>query len=258
MARVVGKGSAVAGRSTLRIPGALLLLGALAAPAQAQDEAIILEVYGGAATYGRFLEQLATEGVGALRERELSAGAGPTFGGSVGFSANVWEIEDVAGSIGFQWVSSDFELENDDPRVRNDFDDGEAGSFSAYVVYASLTKFMADTDGTLAPYAIVGLNGTWWSLDADEPVSGNLGRVTGTADGDETVFRLGGTAGFGLQIRADDSFAVRLETLRHSIRNPFDGDGDSAYNITTGTKTDEPDRVSVTRYSLGLLFFIDW
>ena len=105
---------------------------------------------------------------------------------------------------------------------------------------------------------IVGLNGTWWNLDADEPVEGDLGRVQPTDDGDETVFRLGATGGFGLQIRATDGLAMKLETMRHSVRNPFDGDGERAFNISTGAKLDEPDRVSITRYSLGVLYYFEF
>jgi opacity protein-like surface antigen len=261
MARVVWKRrseSGSVGFAGVSMGVALLWSALFAAPMSAQrQDHLVFEVFGGAATYGRFVEQLASEGIGTLRERELRGGTGPTFGGSLGYTTSVLGVEDVTGQLGFQWGSSDYEFELDDPRVTGDFDEPEAGAFVTYIVSASITKFLGDTDGSLAPYAVVGLNGTWWSLDQDEPVTGDFGQVQPTRDGDGTIFRFGGTAGFGLQIAAEDEFAIRLEYMRHSVRNPFNGDGDDAFNITTGTKTDEPDRVPITRYSLGLLYFLE-
>ena len=244
-------------RSTT-VTGAALWLGLIAAPtsARAQDMSLLLELYGGIATYGRFLEQVTTEGFGALREREIRGSAGLTLGGSVGVSSNnLYGIEDVVGSLGFQWTTSDFEFENDDPRVAGDIPDLDPGSFDSYLLSLILTKFLGDSDDAVAPYATVGFNGTWWHLKDTDVTAG--GRVLPAQNGDRTLFRFGGSAGFGVQFDATDEFAIRLEAMRHSIRSPFNGDGDNAWGVSTGTTMDEPDRVGMSRYSINLIYRFD-
>lgn len=258
-----GAAAGVVGRVTTGVGAALLGLGLFAAPAyaQKQEPRFTLAAYGGVASYGRFVEQFAAEGFGAVRERELSAGTGAAVGGSLGFFPSIWGINDIAARVGFQWTTSEFEFENDDPRVPDDFDDdeAEAADFNTYTASVDVMKFLGNASGRVAPYAIAGVSGTWWSLDDGEDEDdidgvGTFGSVRPTLDGDDTVFRIGGIGGLGLQIRATDAFAIRLEAARYEIRNPFDGDGEDAFGISTGATFDEPNRVGVNRLSLGLTY----
>lgn len=251
-------GTAGTVRVTAAVGAALLALTLVPAPAQAQrqEPRFAFEVYGGVATYGRFVEQFAAAG-----ERELSGSTGLAVGASLGFFPSIWGINDIAARIGFMWTESDFEFENDDPDVPDDFDDddADAGEFKTYTVSANVMKFLGDADDRVAPYGIAGVSGTWWSLDDGEDDGdgdgvGTFGLVRQTLDGDETVFRFGGMGGLGLQIRATDALAIRLEAARHEVRNPFDGDGEDAFGISTGQTFDEPSRVGVNRLSLGLTY----
>lgn len=240
---------------------AVLVGATLAAPAdadaqRAQQPAVTIEAFGGAADYGRFLEQAAVEDLvlddgliafGPRVERELTAETGATFGGSIG----IWPWEKTAARIGFTWSGSQLEFKDDTGNGSQTFD-SELTDMNTYVLSAELLRFLFDAhDNTFAPYANAGVAAVWWSLDENGTLANPADAIAG---GDETEFRFGGVGGLGLQIRLGASWATRLEVSTFGLGNPFDGDEGFRNTNPAWFTFDEPNNVRMTRMTVALTY----
>jgi len=213
--------------------------------AQAQlrgNRGVTLEAFGGVALYGRFLEQ--RFGAPPVGERELTAGNALTLGGAVGYG--LWENTSVRAE--FMWSGTEFEYENDGPLVDPDGDIEDLADVNLYVASVSIQRLFGPPRMKVRPYGIAGVSANWWHVSV--PSVGGPGEIL-AGDG-ETQFRWGGVGGVGLLYRAKDRLGVRLEVIRVSSRNPFDGD--DAWRTATGETFDEPTHVGVTRVALGVAY----
>ena len=214
-----------------------LVLAVIGRPAAAQFDisGITVDVHGGASTVGRMLEQYSGTG-----EREVRAANGFAFGGSLG----VQPWESTAIRLGATWAPSQIEFRDDSgvgaPSPLADVDD--VADLDALVLSLEAAASVLGEFNVFRPYTILGVSAGWWMLD---DTSGTI--LTG---GEDTKFGFGATGGLGLEIRPAGAFTIRLEAAQYRLRNPFDGE--EAWDISSGITFDEPDAVSLSRYSLGV------
>jgi hypothetical protein len=203
-----------------------------------------VEVYGGAQTFGRFLEQR----IGATGERELTAGTAAAVGGAVGFSG--WNDTDIRAA--FTWSPTELQFEEDRGVEDIDTDEDEEGfvDLNAYVFSAEILRFVAGEERRVAPYAVAGVAGALWSLEEGDDGAAREAEVQ--AGEDESQFRYGTVLGAGLQFRATPRLRLRLEASSFHMGNPFDGD--DAFRAATGAAFDEPEWVRMNRFTLNLAY----
>ena len=224
---------------------ALLGLALMAAPverASTQEKMaprFTVEAYGGAATFGRFLEQR----IGGAGERELRASTALAVGGAVG--VRPWQS--AALRLGFTWSPTELEFENDGGLGGDELEGEGLADLNAYVLSLDVLSFFFGEDRRLAPYAVAGVAGGWWSLDEGEGFG--AGEILAEED---TQFRSGTVFGTGLQFRATSRLLLRLEATATQLGNPFDGE--DAFRVRSGTTFDEPERVPVTRFTVNLVY----
>jgi opacity protein-like surface antigen len=217
--------------------------------AQTADDvpAFAVEVFGGAATFARFVEQRVTDATGGERERELTASTALAVGGAL--NLRLWEKTTVR--VGFTYSPTELEFEDDSGTGEGaGAGAGEDGlrDLNLYAGSVSLLRLLGPADLPVRPYAVGGVAGGWWSLEDTPADAATAGLIVGGDD--ETQFRLGALTGIGLQLRVAQQVLVRLEASRLTTRNPFDGE--DALRVTAGGTFDEPETVGVNRFSLGL------
>jgi hypothetical protein len=230
----------------MRIAWTLALLGLalMATPAErasTQEKMaprFTVEAYGGAATFGRFLEQR----IGGAGERELSASPALAVGGAVG--VRPWRS--AALRLGFTWAPTELEFEND-RGLGGELEEEGLTDLNAYVLSLDVLSYFFGEDRRLAPYAVAGVVGGWWSLEEGEEFG--AGEIVAEED---TQFRSGTVLGTGLQFRATPRLLLRLEATTAQLGNPFDGE--DAFRVSSGTTFDEPERVPVTRFTVNLAY----
>jgi opacity protein-like surface antigen len=238
----------------MKIPRTLALLGLalVAAPLEqastqeAMAPRFTVEAYGGASTFGRFLEQR----IGGAGERELTANTALAVGGSVGLRA--WDRASVR--LGFTWSPTELEFEDDRDLGVGDFDEEALTDLDAYVLSLEVLSLVLGEERRLSPYAVAGIAGGWWSLDGEDEAEFGAGEdhaTLATEDGD-TQFRPGGVLGTGLQLRATPRLLIRLEAATFRLGNPFDGD--ESFRVASGQTFDEPERVGMNRFTLNLAY----
>lgn len=203
------------------------------------DARFTVEVFGGVADYGRFLEQYAMVGE-FLGERELRASTALALGLSVG--AFAWEKTGVR--LGFTWSPSELEFKDDTGIDVEVLDEDNLADLSAYVLSLDLMRFLFDPSRRFTPFASAGITATWWSLGDDD--SGEL------ISTDDTHFRWGGMGSIGAQYRVNRKFGVRGEIATMGLGNPFDGK--NSFRTATGLTFDEPSSVRLTRITLALTY----
>lgn len=196
---------------------------------------------------GTFLEQRVLTG-----ERELEAATGFTASVSLGYSP--WDETRIQGTV--TWAPSEFEFQDDTPGGGIGLDQESLADVRSWVFGLEIVRFLVDENGTFAPYTLAGVAAGYWSLD-ERPI----GAVT-AASGDDTQWEIGGVGGVGVQIRASPSVAIQAEYANYSLGSPFDEDDGWWARVSGGTCAipegpradtfDEPDRVSVRRFSQGL------
>jgi hypothetical protein len=216
-----------------------------------------VEVYGGIASFGEFLEQYAIniedEDIvlfdGIIGQRELRAGNAFTLG--VAFAYRAWDKTDAR--LGFTWAGSELNYE-DDTGLNLDFlDEDDVADFNVYVLSLELLRFIFDHTRRLNAYAVGGVNGAWWHLDDVVDFFFDDGFIEdGFITADQTQFRLGASAGLGLQYRISPQFSARLEVDVFGLGNPFDGE--NAWVPVTGVTFDERSHVAVGRYTLNVTY----
>lgn len=210
-----------------------------------------IEVFGGLANYGRFLEQyvvlldldddgvITDDAVIAFGQREVTAKTALALGLSVG--GFFWDKTGVR--LGFTWSPSEIEYRDDTGTDVEIFDQDDVADLSAYVLSLDLMRFLFDPRRRFAPYVAAGITGTWWSLDDDDD------EILST---DATHFRWGGTTSIGLQYRATRNIGVRAEVATMALGNPFDGN--DSFRTDSGLTFDEPSTVRFTRITLALTY----
>lgn len=203
------------------------------------DARFTLELFGGLADYGRFLEQYVLV-VDFLGQREVTANTALALGGSV--DAFIWDRTGVR--LGFTWSPSDLEYRDDSGLDVEVLDEDEVADLSVYVLSLDLMRFLLDPARRFAPYAAAGITAAWWSLGDDD-----AGEIITT---DDTHFRWGGTGSVGLQFRANRNIGLRAEVATMALGNPFDGN--DAFVTDTGLTFDEPSTVRFTRITLALTY----
>jgi opacity protein-like surface antigen len=216
-----------------------------------------VEVYGGIASFGEFLEQYAIdiddEDIvlfdGIIGQRELRAGNAFTLGAAIAY--RVWDKTDAR--LGFTWAHSELKYE-DDTGLNLDFlDDDDLADFNVYVLSLEVLRFIFDHTCRLNPYLVAGINGAWWHLDDVVNFVVGVGFPRdGFVTSDQTQFRFGGSAGLGLQYRISPQFSARLEVDAFGLGNPFDGE--NAWVPVTGVTFDEPSHVAMGRYTLHVTY----
>ncbi|HEX6940785.1 MAG TPA: hypothetical protein VF158_15320 [Longimicrobiales bacterium] len=202
------------------------------------DAHITVEVFGGLADYGRFLEQFASSD-GFTGQREVTASTALALGAAVG--AYPWEKTGVR--LGFTWSPTDIEFEDDSGTDVDILDEDDLADLSVYVLSLDVIRFLLDPSERFTPYASGGITAAWWHLGDDD------GEILAV---DETHFRWGGFGSIGLQYRATRHIGARLEVATMGLGNPFDGN--NAYRTATGVTFDEPSTVRLTRITLAVTY----
>lgn len=244
-------------KRTLAVLGIIIIGIAVAAPAaQAQrrgsdDDARwfagfprwTLELYGGLANQGRFLLEALDGPNGVVPQRELRAENSFSFGGSVGATI----LPRTSARLAFTRTSTDLEYRDDTGDDSNLLDQDDVAGLSSNVLSLEVIRQVLSERTRLTPYGGLGIALTWWNLDE----RGGIPLIR-AGDGDETLFRFGGSAVLGLQYRASRRWKVRLEATTFAIRNPFTGS--TSYVPVTGFIIDEPAQVRQTNFRLGVAY----
>lgn len=216
------------------------------------------EIYAGFANFGRFLEQHALiEGafdLAFLGQRELTADNAFALGGSIG----IWPLEKTSVRLGYTWAKSEFKYEDDTGLDFDILDRDDLADINVHVFSLELLQYFLPLTRRLNAYVLAGINGAFWVLGdetriiiiADDDVLFRSDLPNGVAG--DNQFRWGASAGLGLQYRINERFSVRLEADGFALGNPFDGD--DSFVPATGLTFDEPDRVTMGRYTLGLTY----
>lgn len=219
-------------------------------PAQAQDDdafspRLSVEALGGASFFGRFLEQSVVTGqVGPLTygERELRAPTSASFGGALTYQP----FSNTAVRLGVTHAPTTLEFRDDTGTGATTLDTGDLGDLGVTVAALEVMRYLLE-DGTVRPYAIVGVAAGLWTLDAPD------GAIA--SGGEDTLVRFGGTTGAGLEARPSDRLHVRLEVQASGLGNPFSGQESFYPQPAVGDTieaVDEPSVVRVLRLALGV------
>lgn len=215
-------------------------------PARAQEEearavrpSLTVELYGGGAGFGRFVEQHV--GPPPTFQRELTAAEAFALGGSLG----LWPWAKTSVRLAVTYAPTELEYRDDTGTGSKAGDQEHLADLSALVFSGEVMRFLVDSRRRLAPYATGGVAVVRWGL-ADQQ------RVDDISAVHERQTRLGALGGVGLQVRLGWALATRLELNSFALGNPFDGR--DSYLTTTGTTFDEPSTVWLTRITLGLTY----
>jgi opacity protein-like surface antigen len=200
-----------------------------------------VEVNGGFATYGRFLEQLAAEG---RDERELTSRPGLAL--SAGVGVRLFERNTVRVLV--QYLPGAFEFQADTGGSTGTVVPVGASDFRLVAGSIGIERRFVQI-GRFAPYASVGLAAGAWTLTGDEG-----GDALVTSGSTETQLRFGGTSGIGLRVRLADGLSLNLEGNALSLGSPFDGENRFGVTVSPDTKIDEPSSVRVLRFRGGLRY----
>ncbi|HEX7117899.1 MAG TPA: hypothetical protein VF212_03880 [Longimicrobiales bacterium] len=230
-------GAVLAGAALLPADG-LAQRGRRSDDADYPDARYTVEIFGGLADYGRFLEQFAGD-FGLSEQREVTASTALALGASVGMFP--WEKTGVR--LAFTWSPTDLEFQDDSGLDIDALDEDDIADLTASVLSLDVIRFLLDPSERFTPYASGGITATWWSLDDEN------GEILSE---DDTQFRWGGYGAIGLQYRATRKFGVRLEVATMGLGNPFDGK--DSYRTATGITFDEPSTVRLTRIALALTY----
>jgi hypothetical protein len=211
---------------------------ALAAQEPSWYTPVTLEVYAGGSQFGRFLEQQVV-GTG---DRELAAELGPVAGGSVGVAP--WR--NTAVRVGFTWSPTTLRFDDDTGDGSADLDVDDLEELDTYLFSLEVLRFLGGEQRRVAPYATAGVSASLWRLNESD---GGGALIVG---GEDSLWRLGGTGGLGVRVRASSATSLRLEVNNFALRNPFDGN--RAFRVNSGQTLEEPELVRVSRLTLGLTY----
>ena len=199
-----------------------------------------VEVNGGFATYGRFLEQLVAE---ERDERELTARPGLAL--SAGVGVRLFERNTVRVLV--KYLPGQFEFVADTGGSTGTFLPGGATDFRLVAGSIGIERRFVQI-GRFAPYASVGLAAGAWTLTGE---SDDALVMSGSS---ETQLRFGGTSGIGLRVRLAPSLSLNLEGNALMLGSPFDGENRFGVTESPNTKIDEPSSVRILRFRSGLRY----
>lgn len=194
-----------------------------------------VDVHLGVANHGRFLLQ-AIELPVLDRQRELRATNGFSWGAAVGVSVLPLSIL----RLSFTHTSVDLDFEDDTGTGSDLLDDDDVAGLSSSVLGLEARRFLFGSGARVTPYGGLGIALVWWNLDE----RGVVPLIV--SGGDDTEFRFGVSATFGLRYRPAPRWAVGLEVTDLSIRNPFTGN--TSFIPVSGLTVDEPTRVRQTHF----------
>ena len=226
----------------------VLAAGSLAAAPEAQAQSspsgpiqFSVELNGGAAFYGHFMEQRVVSPIDEIGERELTAQTGLSLGAALGvrlFDKNVVRLS-------VDYLPSQLEYQDDTGTGSDALDSGALGDLRLLATSLEIERTFTQW-GRLAPYASVGLSGGWWNL------ANETERIRSGTD-QKTLFRWGGTSGLGVRVSLTPSFSLNLEANALSLGNPFDGA--TAFQVASASASfEEPTSVRVLRLRGGLRY----
>ncbi len=198
-----------------------------------------LFVSGGATTNGQFLLQRPNLALPA--ERELTTNTGY----NVGIGGGVDILLRTGIRLGYTYSNNNLRFRTNTGDGSDNLDVDDAGTLGSHTIAAEVVRYMLPARAMVTPYASIGFQGTWWTLDNGFPILDPAGG--------STQFRLGGLVTFGVQAKMGDHFGARLEATAASTGNPFSGR--HSFRAVTGTTIDEPTKVSHTDYRVGGVYY---
>ncbi|HEY0810027.1 MAG TPA: outer membrane beta-barrel protein [Longimicrobiales bacterium] len=228
--------------------GVTVALGLLLAPALGQAQAkenaddfgndVLNAVFGshwnvflhaGTNSHGRFLLQRVPIGDGATGERKVRTHGGYTVGGGAGVDI----LQRTSLRFEYVYGNSDLAFRTDIGNGSEILDVDDLGQMATHSISVEILRYMLPSRAAFTPYGTIGLVGVWWQLnDVEDEIDAR----------DNSEFRVGAQASFGLKVKATSHFDVRLEAASSSVRNPFTGR--ESYRVLSGLTMEEPTRVS--------------
>ncbi|MEX0893713.1 MAG: outer membrane beta-barrel protein, partial [Gemmatimonadota bacterium] len=210
-----------------------------APPAAAQSSGLTLEAYAGGADFGRFLEDRSGM-VLAPREREVSFERALALGGSLGI--NLWENTGIRAQG--TYVGTELVFRDDTPDGGNTLDVDDVSEVTITTLGVEVIKYLLDPGRDWSPYGVAGITAVRWNA-----VGERVADIGFSTNDEDSLWRMGGVAGLGLELRPSRALAVRLEASTYALGSPFDGT--EAWS-TNGTTVDEPSAGRMTRATVGL------
>lgn len=205
--------------------------------------AFTIEAYTGFSTFSRFIEQdvLNNNQLPPIGQRSLNANTAFVLGGALG----AWLWDGTAARLGYTWATTDFEYRDSSGLDRSLLDKDDLNDLNTHIISLEVLQMILDPRRRLVPYILAGINGEFWVLGDSEQADAIL-----TTDGSQ--FRWGANGGVGLQFRASQPLAIRLEANSFRLGSPFRGR--TAFHPAEGLTFDKPDNVTMPRYTLGLVY----
>jgi len=193
-------------------------------------------LHGGVTGNGLFLlQRTAAGGERALRDENSW-----NVGGGIGVDL----LKSTGVRASYTYSSGDLSFLTDLGTGSEALDVAKVSTLTTHVADLELVNYMTPAHSGVAPYAAVGLTGSWFSTDA---ASASIRRSGGSSQ-----FRWGGVTSFGVQFHVAHGLYTQLEASSHSLGNPFSGR--RSFTATGGTTVDEPRRVNKTDYRLVLVY----
>src|SRR5690606_24041485 len=159
-----------------------------------------ITLYGGLANQGRFLLQSVDFENDPTEQRELRADDAFTWGGAIG--AQILSRTRVR--LAFTRTSTELDYRDDSGTGSGQLDIDDVAGLSSNVLSLEALRFLLP-ERTFTPYGGLGFAVNWWNLDPGEGTP-----LIVAADGDDTQFRLAGSAVLGVQYRISARWAARL------------------------------------------------
>jgi len=209
-------------------------IGDLLGPLAGQNWNVFL--HGGLTGNGLFLLQRTPAG----GERALRDENSWNVGGGVGVDI----LKSTGLRASYTYSTGDLSFLTDLGTGSEALDVSKISTLTTHVVDVELVNYMTPAHSGVAPYAAVGLTGSWFTSDAASAVI--------LRSGGSPQFRWGGVASCGVQFHVADGLYTQLEASSHSLGNPFSGT--RSFTATGGTTIDEPRRVNKTDYRLVLVY----
>jgi hypothetical protein len=120
----------------------------------------------------------------------------------------------------------------------------KVSTLTTHVADLELINYMTPARAAIAPYAAVGLTGSWFTVDSSSTAV--------LRSGGSPQFRWGGVASFGMQFHVSDGLFTQLEASSHSLGNPFAGE--HSFTAPGGTTIDEPRRLNKTDFRIVFVY----
>lgn len=198
-----------------------------------------LFAHGAMTTSDRWLLQQAANPAEGARSLQSATGWG------VGAGAGVDILVHTGVRLDYTYGSSKLNFRTDNGDGSKALNIDNVGNLKSQTLAAELIHYMLPWRAAINPYGTIGIQGTWWTLDANSPF------VTGI--GAATPFSLSPLFSFGVQVTGDEKFSARLEATLYGGHNPFTGNR-SFRSLAGGTVLDEPTNVQQTDFRIAAVY----